>query len=133
MKNIIKNFTNTASDKLIINIFKGVLISILITLFFLFVLSVILTYTNISETVIPVSIIVITCVSVLMGSLLTTKAMKRKGMLYGGVIGGIYIILLYLISSIISQGFGLNIYSILMIIFSIIAGMFGGILGINMN
>ena len=133
MKNIIENFTNTASDKFIINIFKGVLISILITLFFLLVLSAILTYTNISETVIPVSIIVITAVSILMGSLLTTKRMKKKGMLYGGVIGVIYIILIYIVSSLISKGFGLNVYSILMIIFSIIAGMFGGILGINMN
>ena len=133
MKNLIENVNSTINDKLILKISKGVLSSILITLIFLFILSVVLTYTNVSEAVIPISIIVISVVSILIGCLLTTKKMKKNGIIYGGIIGFIYIILIYLISSIINQGFSLNIYSIIMIFFSLIAGMLGGILGINMT
>ena len=133
MKNLIESVSGSINDRLTLKIFKGVVTSILVTLVFLFLLSVILTYSNISETVIPISIVVISAVSILIGSLLTTKKMKKNGIIYGGAIGLIYIIILYLTSSIVSKGFSLNFYSILMMIFSIISGMFGGILGVNMN
>ena len=133
MINIIENVNSTINDKLILKISKGVLFSIVITLICLFILSVVLTYTNVSEEVIPISIIVISGVSIFIGSILITKKMKKNGIMYGGIIGLIYILILYFISSIISQGFSLNIYSIIMIFFSIMSGMVGGILGINMS
>ena len=52
-------------------------------------------------------------------------------MINGGAIGGIYVLLLYLISSIINTGFDLNVYTIVMIVLGIIAGLIGGIIGIN--
>jgi len=133
MKNLVDSLNKTVNDKLIIKIFKGVLISILTTLAFLLLLSLVLTYSNISETIIPISIVIISAMSILLGSLIITKKMKKNGIIYGGIIGIVYIMLLYLISSIISKGFYMNIYSMAMIIFSIFAGMFGGILGVNMN
>ena len=57
--------------------------------------------------------------------------MNKNGMLNGALIGGIYLIIIYLFSSIINQEFSLTIYSAIMIIASIICGMFGGVLGIN--
>ena len=48
-----------------------------------------------------------------------------------GIIGGTYVILLYLISSILNTGFNLNIYTVLMIIAGIISGIIGGIIGVN--
>ena len=133
MKSLINSVNSSINDRLVLRIFKGVLTSILVTLVLLLLLSVVLTYSNISETIIPISIVVISGGSILIGSLITTKKMKKNGIVYGGVIGLIYIMLLYLTSSIISQGFSLNFYSLMMMIFSIIAGMFGGILGVNIN
>ena len=47
------------------NIFKGVAISLISTMILLFVFSVILTYTNVSENTITPVIIVITAISIL--------------------------------------------------------------------
>jgi putative membrane protein (TIGR04086 family) len=52
-------------------------------------------------------------------------------MINGSVVGGAYILLLYLISSITSGNFGINFNSILMIAASVIFGGIGGIIGVN--
>ena len=109
----------------------GVGISVLITLLGIFIYSIILAYTNIQESTIPVVIIAITCISILIGATITTRKISKNGMIIGGTIGGIYIIIIYLISSIVNTGFNVNIYTVFMIILGIIAGIVGGILGIN--
>lgn len=115
----------------IINIFKGILISFLSTLLLLFVFSIVLTYSNIAETTITPIIIIITIISILIGSSVVTRKIKKNGIIYGGIIGTLYIVSIYIISSIIETGFSLNTSSIIMIILSILAGMLGGIIGVN--
>lgn len=115
------------------NIFKGIIISILITLILLFLFSIILTYTNIGENVIPAVIIIATVISILIGSSISTIKIKKNGIINGGIIGLVYILGIYLISSIAQMGFGINVYSIIMIILSILAGMIGGIVGVNIK
>ncbi|MCI9365158.1 MAG: TIGR04086 family membrane protein [Clostridia bacterium] len=58
---------------------------------------------------------------------MTTSRIKKNGILNGGVIGFSYILIIYLVSSIIGSGFALNIYSIIMILIGIAAGMIGGV------
>ena len=119
------------SSKNIINIGKGVLISLLFTIIFLIIFSTLLTYTNISEKLITPVIIVITAISIFIGSTIGNLKMNKNGLINGGAIGGIYLISIYVISSIISQNFTLNMQSLIMIIIGIICGMFGGIIGVN--
>jgi len=114
-------------------IIKGSLISIAITVVLLFILSLLLTYTSLSENSIPIIILVITGVSILIGSQLSTLHIKKNGILNGMSIGLIYIVALYLISSIIGGNFSVNIYSVMMIVISILAGALGGIIGVNMK
>lgn len=114
-----------------IKIFKGLLISFAITLIGILIFALILTYSNISESTIPIVIIAISFISILIGSTISTRKISKNGMINGGIIGGIYVTILYLISSIVSTGFSINIYTIFMIILGIIAGLVGGILGIN--
>jgi len=52
-------------------------------------------------------------------------------MINGAIIGGSYILILYLISSILNWKFGLNIQSIIMIVVGMIFGILGGIIGVN--
>ena len=115
----------------IAKIIIGVGISIIITLLGIFIFSVVLTYTNISEGTIPVVIIAITCVSILIGATITTRRFSKNGMIIGGIIGGTYILTLYLISSILNTGFNINIYTLFMMILGVVSGIIGGILGIN--
>lgn len=105
--------------------------SFISTLVLLFIFAIVLTYTSIAESVIPPVIIVITIISILLGSSISTIKIKKNGIVNGGIIGLSYILMLYFISSIVHTGFALNTYSIVMIILSILAGMVGGIVGVN--
>ena len=118
-------------SKNFINIIKGVIISIVYTLIFLFIFSIILTYTTISESFITPTIIVITAISIFIGSSIGNIKMKRNGLFNGALIGGIYLLSIYLLSGIINQNFLLSTQSIIIIISGMICGMFGGIIGVN--
>ena len=117
----------------IIKILKGSAISIIITLIGLLIYSIILSYTSVAETTIPVTIIIITALSILIGSGLSTTKIKKNGIVNGALIGLIYIIFIYLLSSIVEKDFSMNLYSIIMIAGSILAGAVGGIIGVNKN
>lgn len=133
MKNIMENNNVNIQNNSIVKIFGGIVISFILTLILLFIFSIALTYTNIQENTIAPIIIIITAVSILIGSSISTIKIKKNGILNGGIIGLIYISTIYIISSCVQTGFTLNTTSILMIIFSILAGMIGGIVGVNIH
>lgn len=116
-----------------IRIIKGSVIAIILTLILLFIFAIVLTYTNIQETVIPPVIIVITAISILVGSSISTLKIKKMGLINGALVGLIYILTIYILSSITGTGFTLQIQTIIMIVSSIIAGMIGGIIGVNLK
>lgn len=120
-------------QKNIIQIVKGIGISIIITLCLLFVFSLLLTYTDISEDTMPTVVIAITAISILIGSSIINLKIKKRGIVNGAIIGGSYILILYIISSIISGSFALNLPAIIMIISGVLAGMLGGIIGVNLK
>ena len=120
-------------NKNAINILKGTIISILLTLILLTIYSALLSFTNISEnTMVPV-VLVMTGISILVGSSMSSINIKRQGMLNGGLVGLIYMLFIYTLSSIFLVGFELNLNCILMIIIGIITGMLGGIIGVNLS
>lgn len=119
------------SNKQSICILRGILISFLFTLCMLIIYSVLLVYTNLSEQTIRPVIITITGISILIGSSLGTRKLHKNGMISGGIIGGSYILLLYLISSTLNSNFSINWVSIIMIIVGLIGGIFGGVIGVN--
>lgn len=112
-------------------ILKGSGVAIILTALLLIIYSALLTYTGISEDTIPVVIIVITALSILVGSFFSSINIRKNGLTNGALVGLIYILLLYLVSSIVSKNFGLSMYSIIMIIASVMAGAIGGIIAVN--
>lgn len=134
MKSLVETMnTGTSETNNMVSILKGVVIAFVFTLILLLCFSIFLTYTNIQETTIPPIIIIITAISILAGASIANMKIKKNGIVNGGVIGGIYIFLLYLLSSMIQTGFSLNMYAVLMLVFSILAGMIGGIVGVNIK
>ena len=119
------------SEKQSICILRGVLISFLFTICMLVIFSILLVYTDLSEQTISPVIITITGISILIGSSLGTRKLHKNGLLSGGIIGSTYILLLYIISSLISSNFSINWVSVIMIIVGLIGGVFGGIVGVN--
>ena len=113
------------------NLMKGVGISLITTVLLLLIFSIILTYTNIEENVINPVIMIITAISILIGSSIGNVKIKKNGLLNGGFIGGIYILTIYIVSSLLNWEFSLNLQSLIMIITAIIFGILGGIIGVN--
>lgn len=116
-----------------IKVIKGTAISVIISLVFLMLLSILLSYTNLSENITVPSLIAITSISILIGSFFSALKIKKQGIVNGAMVGGIYIIILYVLSSIINQNFNLSSNSIILIILGIIAGALGGIIGVNIK
>lgn len=112
-------------------IMKGVGIALTATLLLLIIYAIILTCTNVSESTISPVIIIATGISILIGSIIANRKITKNGIINGGLIGFIYILIIYLISSLLNGNFSLNIQSIIMIISAFFCGMIGGIIGIN--
>ena len=121
------------NNKSLINILKGLGIAFIITFVFLLILSIVLTYTNVSENIINPTIIIITALSILIGSSISNIKITNNGLINVGILGGVYIVLLYLFSSIFSMQFSLTMQSIIMIITGIVFGILGGIIGVNIS
>lgn len=118
-------------NSFIANILKGVGISLITTVILLIIFSIILTYTNIQESVINPVIMIITAISILVGSSLGSIKIKKNGLINGGIIGAIYVVSIYLVSSLLNWRFTLNVQSIIMIVIAIVFGILGGIIGVN--
>lgn len=119
------------TDNIAIKISKGLIISFIVSLISIFIFAILLAYTNISDSIIPIVIVFLTFVSILIGSIISMRKVSKNGLINGAIIGGTYVVLLYLISSILNTGFTFNIYTVIMIIAGIISGIIGGIIGIN--
>lgn len=120
-----------SSSNSLIKILKGSAISMITTLILLIIFSVLLTFTNINERTMPTVIIMITALSILLGSQITTIKIKKNGIINGMAVGGTYMITLYFISSIVSKNFSFNKYSIIMMATGLLIGGLGGIIGVN--
>lgn len=114
-----------------IQILKGVGIALIATLICLMIFSTILAYTAVSENCIDPVIMIVTGLSILLGSFLGSIKIRKNGMLNGGLIGIFYLLLLYLISSLLNWKFGLSLQSIIMLVIGFICGVLGGVLGVN--
>ena len=116
-----------------IKILKGSSIAVVISAICFICFAVVLTQTDVKESIIPYVIIIISFVSIIIGSFISSIKLKKNGIINGALVGFIYISFIYLLSSIILTGFRLNMSSTIMICGSIISGMIGGIIGVNIK
>ena len=119
------------NDNSIISIIKGTAISFLATIIALTVFAVLLTYTELSENTIKPVVITVTGISILIGSSIGTRKIRNNGLITGGIIGFLYILIIYVISSALNTNFAIDWVSAIMIGVGIVGGIFGGIIGVN--
>lgn len=128
-----KKIEDISKEKNSLKIIKGSIIAIILSVILLTIYALLLSYTTISEnTMVPV-IITITGISILVGSSISSMHIKRQGMVNGALVGLIYMLTLYVLSSILLSSFEINLKSVIMIGVGILAGMIGGIIGVNMK
>ncbi len=122
------------NSNIILNILKGLVISIVFTLICLFIFSCLLVYTDISENLMRPVIIIITGISILIGSSLGNIKANKNGIVNGAIIGGLYILCIYVVSSLVNgANFALNMQSLLMIGIGLLGGVIGGVIGVNIK
>ena len=117
----------------ILRIIRGSLFSIIISVIGLLIFAIVLTNSNVSENIIPIVIIVISNLSILIGSIICNKRIEKNGIVNGMLVGLIYLIIIYLASSIAIKSFNFNMKSVIMILCSVISGTIGGIIGVNLK
>lgn len=118
-------------NKNILRVIKGSGLAIVITLILLLIYAGLLTGTNISETTMTPVVITISGVSILIGSSMSSFKIKKQGMLNGALVGLIYMLAIYLLSSMLLTGFGIGVKTMIMIVVGIVTGVVGGIIGVN--
>ena len=109
----------------------GTLIAYAITCIALIVTAILLTYTNLPETTVPL-IMAITCVvSVFVSGFDAGRASAEKGWLWGLAAGGIYAFLLLCVLIWVAGTFSPDTRKITLLLLSIAGGGLGGMVGIN--
>lgn len=116
-----------------IAILKGEIIAFIINIFGLIILSLIMTYSSISDNNIPTLVIAVNTLAILIGSSIVTIKLEKKGIVNGLIIGVLYMLIYLLISLIFSGNINFSSKTILLIILGVIAGGIGGIIGVNLN
>lgn len=112
------------------NIIGGI-ISIITNLIFLLIISIILTYTKLEETTIPILTILAVLLSSLLAAFISVKKIKKNGLINGLIIGGIGVLFLYVIGSIINLDWNISNRFLIIIIVGISGGAIGGVVGAN--
>lgn len=113
------------------NLMKGLLMSYIVTIPAFMLFALILANVNFPQRLINPCVVVITIASVLTAGIVSTKGIKDKGWLNGGIVGLVYMLMLYIASSIAYKSFKIDKYVVTMTVIGILAGAIGGIAGIN--
>ncbi|MBE7048384.1 MAG: TIGR04086 family membrane protein [Ruminococcaceae bacterium] len=111
---------------------KAILFAVGLTLVVFFVGALLLTYTPLSEGAIPFIAIATAVISVIIAGAIMARTVGHRGYLSGALMGGSYMVLLYLVSLLIAGDFHFSSYMLVLLAIGLLGGAFGGILGINL-
>jgi putative membrane protein (TIGR04086 family) len=114
-------------------LFKGIGVSYLVTVPLFAVFSFILSRMEFPERYIDPAVLITTMVSILAAGIISSVNLRSRGWMNGAVVGLIYMLILYALSSIVYGSFPINRHVVIMFVIGAITGAIGGIIGINMK
>ncbi len=114
-------------------ILKGILVSYIITVPAFILFAFILSCTDFPVKYIRAVVILLTIASITVAGAASTRKVKSKGWFNGGIVGFIYILILYIFSSIAFSDFRIGGNVLTMLVIGILTGAIGGIIGINLK
>lgn len=112
---------------------KGLMRGYIVSLILFLISAILITYTSIGEGIIPVLTSIIMILSIAYAAIYVAIHIKKRGWLHGAIVGLIYILLLILLSKIFITGYMIDRVVLYRIGISIITGIVGGMIGINMK
>lgn len=114
-----------------IYLLKGLLLAFIVTSVLIIFFSLLLTYSSLRESKMPLLNTVIMIVSITSGSIYIGRRIKEKGWISGGLIGISYYAILIMFNLLFLKPFTIDIFSITKLFLASITGVIGGIIGIN--
>jgi putative membrane protein (TIGR04086 family) len=132
MKSIVNAPDFTISAKLV-NLFKFVGVAYILTFVIFLAAAAFLTYTEFPQGMIPSVVVITTMISIMFAGSGFARSAKNKGWFNGMLAGLIYMVILYVISSLTLNTYGIDINGLIMLILGMAAGAFGGVVGINLK
>lgn len=120
------------TKKDLLEMFLGVLFSIIISLIAVIIFAVIVKYANLSTKVVQIVNIFLKIFSIFFGTLIALKS-GQKGLFKGCIIGLFFSLVSYLIFSLINGSFAVNPLTAFDIIGSLVAGLLSGIFAVNVR
>jgi len=110
---------------------KGLLASYLITIPAFLLFALILANVDFPQKLVTPMVIIITVISVVTAGSVSTRGVRSKGWLNGGIVGLVYMLILYLFSSILYKNFAIDTNVVIMTVIGVLSGAIGGIMSIN--
>ena len=110
---------------------KGLLASYIVTIPAFLLFALILANLDFPQRLITPVVVVITVISVLTAGAVSTRGVRSKGWLNGSIVGLVYMLILYLFSSIVYKNFAVDRNVLTMTIIGVLSGAIGGIVSIN--
>ena len=114
-------------------ILKSLALSFIFTLVLVLIVSILLTYTPLKESRIPLLNTIIMIISITVGSIYIAIIIGDRGWLNGGLVGILYFLILVLLNYLFIKPFVFDVYSISKFFISLVTGIIGGMIGINIK
>lgn len=118
-------------SKIYVSAAGGVLRALFITLVVILIFAFVSTKISFSEGITNMVILVTTLLSVMFGSIYSSRKSGKKGWLNGFLVGLFYIAIFYIVSLIDGSSGAFQLRDIIRIVLSIVVGTLSGMLGIN--
>lgn len=112
-------------------LFSGVLIAYAITCIVFIGYAILLTYTSVTESNIPLVVTITSIISVMVAGFDAARVSSNKGWLWGLIAGFVYGILLICIMIWVQKAVIIDSRTITLVILSLAGGGLGGVIGIN--
>ncbi len=113
-------------------IFKGVIFSLIISVLTVIVFAIIVKFANLSSKTVEIVNIALKIISILVGTLLAVGS-GRQGLFKGGIIGLLFVLVSYLMFSLINGSFSVNPLTAFDVIFCLVAGLLSGVFAVNVR
>ena len=114
-------------------ILKTVVTAFLITIILMGVLALLICYTALPEEAVTPGVYVLNYFSVFLAGLISAAKAKKRGFITGGISGALYMVLVYLLGYVLFGGITFTKGTLAQIMYCLIVGMIGGIVGINLK
>ncbi len=124
------NQTQSGKEGVLYGMLYGLIPALFFTAAAFLVCAVLITYTDISESFIAPFSLAVTVISSFFAGFKTASKAEKKGILWGALSAGVYIVIVLLIIM-LPYGENISFFRVLSIVLSVVSGAVGGILGIN--